>query len=427
MIKKGTVVTLIFIISTFIQLASQIVITKMFGASFQLDVFLAAVAVPTILVTVIYSTLNDAILPLYSHKRQQDENKADNYFLSGLIILMFFSSITAWILSLNAQYIAEIFYASRGATFVKEVGIQMSYLFYSVPLSIVAALLGAYFYSRKNFIRFPFAQLIGSGAHLAFIIMLAPSLGIWALVFAFVFSLIIQIFIIIPREILKFRFVPINLTPLILAWIPLIISVAALRSDTLLIRSFGSELPTGSLTYLNLISRIFSLATGVMTIGIQILLLPHLVEYIAKKEFTHVIQNVNKAKVIAVFLAVIVTMAIMLIAPVVIHILFVGGKFTSQDAATAVSFLPLFLLPAIGWGINGVFFQPLIAIGKQIPLGILNVVALILGWTIGGVMKEQFGVLTGITSGLIVLLFTGIIGSEILWQLYKRKLLTTTK
>jgi hypothetical protein len=54
MFKKGFAITIIFIISTLVQLVSQIVVTRIFGATLTLDTFLAA-AVP-IVVTVIYGT-----------------------------------------------------------------------------------------------------------------------------------------------------------------------------------------------------------------------------------------------------------------------------------------------------------------------------------------------------------------------------------
>ncbi|PIR13752.1 hypothetical protein COV49_01230, partial [Candidatus Falkowbacteria bacterium CG11_big_fil_rev_8_21_14_0_20_39_10] len=77
MFKKGIVVTGIFIASTVLQLISQIIITRVFGASFELDVFLAAVAIPAIVVTVIYGTFNDAFLPLFGEKKTNDPEHAD--------------------------------------------------------------------------------------------------------------------------------------------------------------------------------------------------------------------------------------------------------------------------------------------------------------------------------------------------------------
>jgi peptidoglycan biosynthesis protein MviN/MurJ (putative lipid II flippase) len=422
MIKKGIGVTIIFIISTFIQLVSQIVVTRLFGARIDLDIFLAAVAMPTIFVTIIYGTLNDAFLPLYGERRAQNNADADSYFFSTLLLLTGISFVIALLMNLFSPVISAALYQSRGEQFVKDVSIQMSYMFYSIPLSVIATLFGTYLYVQKKFIRFPLAQLIGSLANLAIIILLAPTFRIWALVVAFVINILIQIIFVIPKLTFSFNFKNIKFYTLLIAWIPLIIGSFALRTDTLLIRSFGASLPQGYLVYLNLISKIFSLATSVMTIGIQIILLPHIVEYLSNKNYTKAIENVNKAKITAVGISVVVTILLALIAPIAIKLLFVGNKFTPKDAEVTISLLPLFILPAIGWGVNSVFFQPLIALKKQIPLGIINVIALIIGWSGGLIIKNVFGTLPGIAGGLILLLFSGILGSELLWQFYKKKL-----
>lgn len=423
MIKKGIFVTAIFVISALVQLISQIVVTRIFGAKLDLDIFLAAVALPTIAVTVIYGTLNDAFLPLYGEKKVKDPENSDTYFFSSLLILGVLSFLFAWIFNFFTQPISQLLYGSRGEEFVRNVAVQMSYMSLSLPFSVIATLLGTYFYAHKKFNRFPFAQLIGSFANLLLIILLAPSWGIFSLVFAFVINIIFQILIIIPKSILNFKFKFINMFPLLIAWLPLVIGTFALRSDTLLIRSFASTLPTGYLVYLNLISKIFFLSTGMMTIGIQVLLLPHLVEYFSQKNYERAIENVNKAKIIAIGISIVITVFLVLLAPLAINILFVGGKFSANDARITISLLPIFVIPAIGWGINAVFFQPLLALKKQTQVGILNVLALLAGWSSAWAVGRYFGALPAITSGLIILLFTGIIGSEILWQHYKTKLL----
>lgn len=425
MIKKGIAVTGIFIISTAIQLISQIVVTRVFGANLDLDIFLAAVALPTIIVTVIYGTLNDAFLPLFGEKRVHDSQRADSYFLSTLIILTFASFVVATVAGFFMNPLSELLYAGRDRAFIDAVATQMYYMMFSIPLSVAATLLGAYYYVHKEFRRFPFAQAVGSVANLLLIIMLAPRMGTWALVFAFVVNIFFQILLVIPKALFSFRFVPVNVLPVVLAWIPLMIGSFALRSDTLLIRSFGASLPAGYLVYLNLISKIFALATGVMTIGIQILLLPHLVDYIAGRQFDRAVSNVSKAKLIAVGVSVLVTIVLALLAPIAIRLLFVGGRFTGNDADITISLLPMFILPAIGWGISGVFFQPLLALKKQTQVGIINVASMLLGWGTAYVVNMYAGALPAITAGLIVLLFTGIIGSEIVWQHHKRKLLAS--
>ena len=422
MFKKGIGITAIFIISNFIQLLSQIVVTRVFGATLNLDIFLAAVAIPTIIVTVIYSTLNDAFLPHYGEIKAKNPEKADRYFFSTVLVLCFLSFIISLLFSFCTDWVSAALYASRGAEFVKNVSTQMRFMMLSIPLSVISTLFGSYFYAHKQFIRFPLAQALGSIANIAIIIALSHTFGIWALVIAFVVNIFFQILFVVPKSIFQLQFSVPNVFPLLLAWVPLIIGSFALRSDTLLIRSFAAHLPSGYIVYLNLVSKIFSLATSVMTVGIQVLLLPHLVEYLSNKEIDKVIKTVNRAKIIAISISLLVTICITLITPLFIHLLFVGGKFSAKDAEITISLVPFFVLPAIGWGVNSVFFQPLLALKKQLPLGIVNVGALIIGWGGGSIIKNVAGPLPGIAAGLILLLFSGIIGSELLWQYYKNQL-----
>jgi len=423
MFKKGVVVTLIFIISTFLQLVSQIVVTRIFGASLDLDVFLASVAIPSILVTVIYGTFNDAFLPLFGEKKSKDPENADQFFFSHLLTLLLGSLVLGMVLMASSEYIAELLYGSRGSVFVKDVGFQMRFLFMSIPLAVVSSLLGTYMYAAKKFSRFPIAQAIGSLLSLIIIFTLAETLGAWALVIGFVANIGFQIIVVIPKNLFSASFQFANVLPFLYAMTPLIIGSFALRSDTLILRSYGSQMPEGSLVYLNLISRIFSIATGVITIGIQVLLLPHLVEYLAEKKYKKAIEYVNKAKILGLFVTIGVIISIALFAPFIIKLLFVGGEFTLSDADKTSAMIPFFILPALAWGTNNIFFQPLIALKKQVQLGILNVSALVLALLTAWLGGKLLGAFPAIIIGITTLLLTGIIGSEILWQYYKKKLL----
>ncbi|MBI4004877.1 hypothetical protein HY358_01940 [Candidatus Roizmanbacteria bacterium] len=422
MIIKGSLITTLFIINLFIQLLTQIVITRIYGATLQLDAFLAAVVIPSIFVTVIYSTLNDAFLPLYSKKRGNNAEEAERYFFTHLVAVTTIAFILSLILNFVAEPISNSFYSEKGGEFVSQVANQMRYMIYSLPLAIVATFFGAYYYVRKQFLRFPLAQAVGSLSNLLLVLLLSQQWGIWALVFAFVINILFQIMVVIPGNILNMQLSPLNMIPLLVSWLPLVIGTLALRSDSLLIRSFATSLPEGYVVYLNLIVKMLSLATGVLTIGIQILLLPHLVEYIHSGKYLETIRMVNRSKMVGVGIAIVVTIIAILVAPIVIQIFFIGGKFTITDAGRVISLIPLFVLPAIGWGVNSIFFQPLIALRKNIPLSAVQIASVIFGWSIGFITKAQFGALAGITTGLTTMLFAGIIGSEILWQLYKKEI-----
>lgn len=425
MIKKGFIVTIIFIISTFIQLASQIIVTRLFGAHVELDIFLAAVAIPTVAVTIIYSTLNDVLLPFMGEIKIKQEADKESYYISYTTTLTFVSFLIALVLTFFATPIAQFMYAGKGPEFIHQTSLEMQYLFFGIPIAVLVSCLGSYYYLHKNFTRFPLAQLLGTVFNLILVVGLYPTFGIWALIIAFVLNLVLQIPFVFPKEIFKGSFRWINVLPFLLSWLPLMLGAFASRADTLLIRTFAAYLPTGYFVYLNLISKIFSIATSVMTIGIQVMLLPHLVEYIHTQKYDEAVQSVNKAKILSIFISIAVTVTLILFAPFAINLLFVGGKFTAKDAQITNSLLPLFILPAIGWGISAVFFQPLLALKKGVHVGILNVVALVIAWLVATIVNRYAGALPAITTGLIVLLFIGISGSEILWQYYKKKLMSS--
>ncbi len=142
----------------------------------------------------------------------------------------------------------------------------------------------------------------------------------------------------------------------------------------------------------------------------------------AKKDFDSTFFYVKKAKIYAIILSVCVVIAILLAGPLVIQLLFVGDKFTPRDAFITSNLLPLFVIPALGWGINSVFFQPLIALRKQRDLAILNLAAFGASWAVGSFLLPRIGPISSIIISLIILIYGGIIGSELLWQHYKKEL-----
>ncbi|MBI3619757.1 hypothetical protein HY214_01275 [Candidatus Roizmanbacteria bacterium] len=333
MLKKSTTITFVFIFSTVIQLISQMVVTRMFGATTNLDIFLASVTLPTIFVTLIYSTLNDAFLPLYG------DHRSDEYFFSHLALLTFISTIFTGILVFFSPLLADLLYHARGQVFVRQVATQLTIMTWSIPFAVITTLLGSYYYLRKNFLRFPVSQVFGSIFNLIFILLFARVVGIWALILSFILNIIFQIIFIVPKNLFQIKFKTVAIKPLLIAWIPLLIGTFALRSDALIIRSFGSSLPSGYLVYLNLVSKIFSLATSVMTIGLQVVLLPHLIDYISQRDYTHAFRYIFKAKVAALVIAVVITFILITVSPFFINLLFVGGKFTKADASLTIRLL----------------------------------------------------------------------------------------
>ena len=418
--QKTIIITSIFIVSAGIQLISQVIVTRLFGASLEMANFLVAVTVPTMLVTVIYATLNDAFLPLYGEKLDS-KDKGIKYFSSVVYGLGLISWVVAMAGSLWSVQIVKLLFGQSQSFQLDVASKQLSYMIYCLPLAVIATLLGSWWYAHKHFLRFPVAQLVGTVTNLGIIVLLYPVWGIWALVSAFVINLVFQIAWVWVK--VRPRWSWLNIKGILLAWWPLIVGSIAMRSDMLLIRVFGAQLGGGYLVYLNLLAKIFSISASLITVGIQVLLLPHLVEHFSQKKYQSADKLIGKAKLVSLLLSIGVSLSIWWLSPAIIRILFVGGKFNIEDFHKTISLLPVFVLPGVGWGISSVFFQPLLALKKQLAVGVISVVSLIGGWWSTSYFLHQGLGTRSLAIGLSVLLFGAIAGSEIIWQKERRKLL----
>lgn len=415
--KKQTVfITAIFAVSTLIQVISNIVLTRLFGTSIEYSHFLAAVTIPTILVSVIYGTLNDSLMPLYGEKLAQDRQNAQRFFSEQLTTLTLFGLIISPFLIIFSRQLMMLVFSSSfldTATLAR----MFSLMILAIPFSVFVTTLGMKAYSEKKYLRFPTAQLVGSLANLILVLVLFQNFGAWGLVFSFVLNIIIQIFFVLPE---KIEFKLGHIIPTLSLWFPLIVGITALKSDALIIRSFSAQMGEGFLVYQNLISKVCSLSAGLITIGLQVVLLPNIIESLAKKDFIRTQKLVTKAKIVAVLLSLSLVLVIYLLAPFLIKLLFVGGKFSIEDYKKTISLLPYYYLPVAGWGIVSIFVQPLYALKKHLSIGILSLVCLAIAWYVTGYLSTT-SISLAISVGLSVLLFGTSLGAEILWQYYFRK------
>lgn len=416
------VITLIFGLTTLVQFITQIFITRLFGATHNLDLFLMASTIPTALITVIYGTLNDAFAPQLG-KHLKEKNHI-SYLLSHAFSLGLISFIASIVLIVVSPILTTLFYPFLSGTSRIFTYVAMSSMLISIPLGILATMFGSYWYLKGELYRFPLAQFIGGIAQLVTIRLLYNYVGVGGLVVGFVMNIFVHVLFTAPSVSIanKLSFSFIFPKGLLLSWIPLMIGNLFFRSDTLLIRSFGSHLSEGTLVYLNLASRMFNLSAGLITIGIQITVFPHFVQLFHNHNIDELKKFVSKVKLWSILATVFITGIMFVFTPILIKIFFIGGQFTPLDAQNAILLIPYFIFPAIGWGIAPVFLQPLSAIGKQITSGKIQILGGVSGWILASVVNQFASPLISISIGIATLLFVIVVGSHISWKQFEKKL-----
>jgi len=430
--KSALTITLINGLVTAIQIVGQIIVARIFGAKIELDAFVSAVTIPTMLTTVIAATLSDAFLPNLKKRQVKNEEESNIYFFRIVLLLSFIVLFVTIILDIFSIPLLNAIFGIRGESFVLFTDQLMMYMLYTLPFTVLGTLFNSYLYSKKKFFLPSIAYLGGSILNLLLIVLLSPSIGIVSMVVGFTSAIILQLFIVFPYKISSYLFSAFKsisdkstskeLPLLLIAWLPLVVSSIILRFDAVLTRSFAARLPEGYIVYVNLVTKLFAGLVGIMTIGIQTVFFPHLVELIHTNNFKKAEGQVNKAKLYGLVLSVGTILFIFFIAPFFMRLLLTGGKFSGKNVEILISLFPYFLLPAVGWGVGQIFFQPIIAIGKQYLLTMVNVLAVFLAWLSANYTYGIFGGMAAISVGLIVLAFTGIIGAEIIWKMEAKRL-----
>lgn len=430
--KSALTITIINGLVTAIQIVGQIVVARLFGAKLQLDAFVSAVTIPTILTTVIAATLSDAFLPILKKKQIDDEDSANKYFFRTAFIISIIVLVVTFGIDLFSTKLLSALFGVRGLGFVTITDQLMKYMVYTLPFTVLGTFSNAYLYSKKQFLLPSIAYLLGSILNLAIIIILSPTIGIASMVVGFIVAVIVQFFIVFPYQIRSYiitavksidvKSMKLELPGLFYSWLPLIISNLILGFGAVLARYFSAKLPEGYIVYVNLVTKLFAGLIGIMTIGIQTVFFPHLVELIHTNNFEKAKLQVNKAKLYGFILTVGTVLIIVFIAPFFMRLLLTGGKFSGKNVDLLISLFPYFIIPSIGWGISQIFFQPIIAIGKQHLLTLVNVLAVGLSWATATYTYSRFGGMMAISVGLIVLSFTGIIGAEIIWRIESKSL-----
>jgi len=424
--RSALTITIINGLVTAIQIVGQIVVARLFGAKIELDSFVSAVTIPTILTTVIAATLSDAFLPILKKKQIDNEENANKYFFRIAFIISIIILIITFGIDLFSTKLLTAMFGVRGPAFILMTDTLMKYMIYTLPFTVIGTFSNAYLYSKKQFFLPSIAYFLGSVINLALIIILSPIIGIASMVVGFITAIILQFFLVFPYKISSYILTSIKsinkknikqeMKFLFSSWAPLIISNLILGFGAILARYFSARLPEGYIVYVNLVIKLFAGLVGIMTIGIQTVFFPHLVELIHTNNFERAKLQVNKAKLYGFILTIGTVFIIIFIAPFFMRLLLTGGKFSSHNVDLLISLFPYFIIPGVGWGISQIFFQPIIAIGKQHILTLVNVLAVGLSWISATIAYRHFGAMMAISVGLIVLSFTGIIGAEIIWR-----------
>lgn len=332
----GSMTSLVNIASIF----KHLVIAQTFGRSDEIDAFLVAYLVPSLLVNIVGGSFNASFIPTYL-QIEQEEGKVSSQKL--------FSNITAWssifLLGVVVLTIAAApIYLKILAIGFKPEKLQLTFrllvsmspiIFLSGTLTIWAAVLN----TREKFALTALIPVI-SPLLVTFFLLNIPTIGIYALPIALVVGALLEMlclgFILIKQDIRlapKLCRVDSHLKQIASQYVPMIAGAFLLSSTELIDKSMATILGSGSVAAIDYGSRTVALPLSLATIALSTAVTPYFSKMVTAKEWGALTDTIKWYLKIIFFTSVPMVLLLFFYSHEIIELLFQRGAFTEDDTS----------------------------------------------------------------------------------------------
>ena len=334
------------LLSTILGFGREVLNARYFGASGDMDAFLAATVVPTILFGVFNGALVSALVPIFSDYFVTDREPEAWRLASTLILtiavgLSVAAAIGAWLAPIYVPWIAR-FSGHRLQEAIVMTRWLMPCIIATSLSGILAAILNAYHRFAATALQGVLANLLTIG----FVVVQFHSWGIGALVFGTLAGAFSQLLVQLPPFFALHRFRLVidwahpGLRRLMLVLGPIAIGSAAGQIALFFDRYFASGLSVGSIAGMNYAVKLVGFPQQVFVSAIATVIFPLFAGQFASKNRPAMRRSIATGLKIVLFLTVPSAFGLCMLAGPIVQTLFERGAFTPEATVLCASLLP---------------------------------------------------------------------------------------
>lgn len=416
LVRPAVIVTLFGLAGPVINFFTQVVISAVFGATAQMDAFLAAVALPQYVITVLMGTLGFVFIPVFiqrtaAHRDEEAWTLASTVFNLCLIVLGVLAAVgiafTEPLLRVSAPGLGE------EALKLAVVAARISW-----PIILAAgvtALLTGIYQARQRFIWAAAAVFISAAFNLVLVLTLAKPLGVKGLAVAASVSAIFQAVLLLPilfggryRPVMDLR--SSGIRQLLFLLTPLILANLFGKSTTLVERYFASNLAVGSISQLGYASKLLMMFIVLISSGINTVVFPRLALNSTLTDLSEFKKTISVSmKMMWVLIAPAITVGAVVALPLV-TVVFQRGKFTAADALSVSAVLRIYLCSLFGACLCGITGRAFYALKDTMAIAVIGLLESVAYVIYTALLAKRFGI-AGVAWGFVIYC-TG----SLLWQ-----------
>lgn len=395
--KTAAIITIITLVSKIFGFLREVIIAFYFGTSSEVDMYLMAVNIPTIILGFI-TCIGTAYVPVYNEITVKEGKKKSLGFTTHLIILMsIICGIIILVCSVNAEHVTRL--VAPGFT-PEMISITSNYLRISMWNLIVITVMNifiCYLNCNNRFSQASLCMLLHSSVQIIFTFLahiIGPIFLTVGYVISNVFYLIAVVIVSIKNDYRFNNFYYDNkyARMLLKLLIPITVSSLITQINGYVDKYFASSLAEGSISALHYSNTIRTFVVMMLNTGLITVFFPTMSRLVSKGKIDVVRRTLLSAirYVILVFLP--MTILLIMFAAPITRLLFGRGEFNSLSVDMTSIAIQMYAIGITAVALRDIFFNFFYSIKDSIFTLIVSIVGIIINIGLNILLVNKLGI-----------------------------------
>jgi putative peptidoglycan lipid II flippase len=345
--------------STVLGFMREVVSARYYGTRWEMDTFLAAATIPTILFGVFNGALVSALVPTFSeylaHRKEEEAWRLASTTLNLLAIVLTTCAVIGFF---TARWYVPVIAHGFPAP---QMGVAIRMTRWLMPSIVAVSLSGVLSAMLNAYHRFRAAALIGvvvNAVTIACVVLLSHGMGIYALVVGTVLGLTAQMIVQLPSflSIGRYRLIiDLHHPGLKKIWVllgPIIVGSAAGQLALFFDRFFASTLAPGYIAGMNYATKLVNFPQQIFAAAIATVIFPLLAAQFARENRRGVARSVVTGLRLVNFITIPSACALIVLAHPMVQALFERGTFQASATDLTAGLLPYAAIGLIALAAN---------------------------------------------------------------------------
>ncbi len=344
------VVMSLTLLSTFMGFAREVINARYYGTQWQMDTFLAAATIPTIIFGLFNGALVSALVPVFSeyftHGRNDDAWRLANTIINVLVLVLLAATAVGWFCApYYVPFVAHGFNAPQMGQAVR----MTQWMMLSIVGTSLAGVLAALLNAQRKFV---FSAMQGIALNVVTITSVVvlfprqPNNEIYALVYGSAAGLMAQLLVQLPPflALRRYRF-EIDLKHPGLKRVyemigPIIVGSAAGQVALFFDRFFASSLQPGYISSINYASKLVNFPQQIFATAIATVIFPLLATQFAASNRSGIRRTMSLGLRLVLFITIPAVCGLVMLAHPIVQTLFERGSFDAHATDLCAELLP---------------------------------------------------------------------------------------